>query len=175
MISWEGKKVWHWKIVHWKSIKWGTFLLKNHAENVHQKLAPGPFFILVNNPKQILLKIRYLERGLSKTLQKVNFIFSFKPIPFNVQSYQKQKGPGTSDQSLFRLPNKFTKIYLLVIYYLTKFDGVLYSGFWLIPKITPANLCKPIHDIIYYSSSICEEPKEKNHKKLNISRTKRAF
>ena len=129
--------------------------MKNHAENVHQKLAPGSFFILVNNPKQILLKIRYLERGLSKTLQKVNFIFSFKPIPFNVQSYQKQKGPGTSDQSLFRLPNKFTKIYLLVIYYLTKFDGVLYSGFWLIPKITPANLCKLIHDIIYYSSSIC--------------------
>ena len=25
----------------------------------------------------------------------------------------------------------------------------------LIPKITSANLCKPIHDIIYYSTSIC--------------------
>ena len=23
------------------------------------------------------------------------------------------------------------------------------------PKITPANLCKPIHDIINYSTSIC--------------------
>ena len=99
--------------------------MKNHAENVHQKLVPGSFFILVNNPKKILLKIRYLERGLSKTLQKVNFIFSFKPIPFNVQSYQKQKGPGTSDQSLFRLQNKFRKIPLLVMYYLTKFDDVI--------------------------------------------------
>ena len=37
----------------------------------------------------------------------------------------KNKRPGTSDQSLFRLQNKFTKIYLLVLYYLTKFDGVI--------------------------------------------------
>ena len=31
-----------------------TFLRKNHAENVHQKLAPDPFSILLNNPKQSL-------------------------------------------------------------------------------------------------------------------------
>ena len=28
-----------------------TFLWKNHAENVHQKLVPDPFIILLNNPK----------------------------------------------------------------------------------------------------------------------------
>ena len=75
--------------------------------------------------QEILLKIRYLERGISKTLKKVNFIFSFEPSPFNGQNYQKQKGPGTSDQSLFRLRNKFRKIPLLVMYYLTKFDDVI--------------------------------------------------
>ena len=33
---------------------------------------------------------------------------------------------------------------------------VLYKAvFWVIPKVTAANLCKPIHDIIYYSTSIC--------------------
>ena len=69
--------------------------------------------------QEILLKIRYTERGLSKTFLKVNFVFSFKP------SYQKQKGPGTIDLSLFKLQNKFTKMSLLVIYYLTKFDGVI--------------------------------------------------
>ena len=74
--------------------------------------------------QEILLKIRYFERRLSKTLTKVNFIFLSNPVPFNGQSYQKQKGPGTSDQSLLRLGNKFTKISVLVIYYLTKFDGV---------------------------------------------------
>ena len=29
------------------------------------------------------------------------------PVAFNGQDYEKQKGPGTSDQSLFRLQNKF--------------------------------------------------------------------
>ena len=30
------------------------FYVKNHAENVEQKLAPDPFLILPNNPKQTL-------------------------------------------------------------------------------------------------------------------------
>ena len=75
--------------------------------------------------QEILLKTIYLERRLSKSLKKVNFFFSFEPSPFNGQSYLKQKGPGTSDQSLFRLQNKFRKIPLLVIYYLTKFNDVI--------------------------------------------------
>ena len=33
--------------------------------------------------------------------------------------------------------------------------GYKTSGFRVIPKITPANLCKPMHDIINYSNSIC--------------------
>ena len=84
---------------------------------MHQKLVPDPFLILVNNPKQeIVLEIRYFERGLSKSLKKVNFIFFSNPVPFKGQSYRKQKGPGTSDQSLFRLQNKSKKMSLLVIY-----------------------------------------------------------
>ena len=75
--------------------------------------------------QEILLKVRYFERGLSKTVKKVNFIFLLKPAPFNGQSYQKQKGPRTSAQSLSRLRNKFKKILLLVISDLTKFDDVI--------------------------------------------------
>ena len=75
--------------------------------------------------QEIRLKIRYFEKGLSKTFKKVNFDFSFEPSPFNRQSYKKQKGPGTSDQSLLKLRKKFTKISLLVLCYLTKFDGVI--------------------------------------------------
>ena len=44
--------------------------------------------------------------------------------------------------------------FLLMMYYLTKFDVVLQSDFCVIPKITTANLCKPIHDI-NYSTFIC--------------------
>ena len=44
---------------------------------------------------------------------------------------------------------------LSYLYYLTKFDGIKWSGFWIIPKIISSNLCKPMHDIINYSTSIC--------------------
>ena len=75
--------------------------------------------------QEILSKVRYFERGLSKSFKKGNFILSFEPSPFNRQNYQKQKGPGISYQSLFRLQNKFRKIPLFVMYYLTKFDDVM--------------------------------------------------
>ena len=57
-----------------------------------------------------------------KALKKATFLLNL--VPFNRQIYQKQNGPGTSDQSLFGLQNKFRKIPLLVMYYLTKFDDV---------------------------------------------------
>ena len=44
---------------------------------------------------------------------------------------------------------------------------MIQSSFWVIPNITPANLCKPIHDI-NYSTSICpfESGKWKGREKL---------
>ena len=75
--------------------------------------------------QEILFKIRYFERGLSKAFKNVILFFLSNPVPFNGQNYQKQKGPGASDQSLFRLRNKFKNIPLFVIYYLTKFDDVM--------------------------------------------------
>ena len=75
--------------------------------------------------QEILLKIRYFERGFIKNSKKLNLFFLSNPVPFNGQNYQKQKGPGTSDKSLFRLRNKFRKIPLLVMCYLTKFDDVI--------------------------------------------------
>ena len=66
-----------------------------------------------------------MKEDYQKALKKVNLIFLPNPTPFNGQSYQKQKGSGTSDQSLFMSQNKFKKIPLFVIYYLTKFDDVM--------------------------------------------------
>ena len=96
-----------------------------------------------------------MKEDYQKALKKLTLFFLSNPIPFNGQSYKKQKGLGTSDQSLFRLQNKFRKIPLLVIYYLIKFHDKIWSGFWVIPKTTSANLCKPNYDIINYSTSIC--------------------
>ena len=96
-----------------------------------------------------------MKEDYQKVLKRVTFLLLSSPVSFKRQNYQEQKGPGTSDQWLFRLRNKFWKIPLLVVYYLTKFDDVIWSGFWVILKITSANLCKPIYDIINYSNSIC--------------------
>ena len=86
-----------------------------------------------------------MKEDYQKALKKVISFFLSNPVPFNRQNYQKQKGPGTSDQSLFRLQNKFRKIPLLAMYYLTKFDDVIQSGFWInfknyICKFMQANL-----------------------------------
>ena len=66
-----------------------------------------------------------MKEDYEKALKKLTLFFVLNPVPFNGQNYQKQKGPGTSNQSLFNLQNKFRKIHLLVIYYLTNFDDVI--------------------------------------------------
>ena len=50
--------------------------------------------------QEILLKIRDFREDYQKALQKLTLFFLSNPVPFNGQSYQNQKGPGTSDQSL---------------------------------------------------------------------------
>ena len=60
-----------------------------------------------------------------KALKKATSFFLSNPVPFNRQNNQKQKGRGTSDQSLFWLQIKFRKVTLLVMYYLTMFDDVI--------------------------------------------------
>ena len=96
-----------------------------------------------------------MKEDIEKASKKLTLFFLTNPVPFNGQSYQKQEEPGTSHQSLFRSQKKFSKISLFVIYYLTKFDDIMWRSFWVIPKITSANLCKSIHDMINYSTSTC--------------------
>ena len=110
--------------------KFCAFLWKNHAENVHQKLVADPFFLLVNNPKQTLhtlnfFKNKIFSKDYQKPLKKLTLFFLSNPVPFNGQSYKKQKGLRTSDQSLFSLQNKFTQISSLVTHYQTKSDVVI--------------------------------------------------
>ena len=57
---------------------------------------------------------------------------------------KNKKGPRTSSQFLFRLQNKFRKIPLLVMYYLTKFDDV-------IDNIAVCELFQKLHLLIYAS------------------------
>ena len=66
-----------------------------------------------------------MKGDYEKSIKKLTSITLLNPVPFNGQSYEKQKGPGTSYQLLFKLQSKFINIYLLVLHYLTKFDGVI--------------------------------------------------
>ena len=97
---------------------------------MHQKLVPEPYLILLNNPKQPLharssFSNKIFSEDVQKALTKLTLFFLSNLVPFNTWSYQKQKGSGTSEQSLFRLQIKFKNIPLFVIYYLTKFDDVM--------------------------------------------------
>ena len=80
--------------------------------------------------QRILSKIKYFEVVLSKSLKKkLILFFVLNPALFNIQDYEKQKWHGISDQSLFRLQNKFRKLPLLLMFYLTKFNNVISSSF----------------------------------------------
>ena len=59
--------------------------------------------------QEILLQIRYFEKGYQTALKIITLSFLSNPVPFNGKSYQKQKRPGTSDQYHFRLQNIFRK------------------------------------------------------------------
>ena len=79
-----------------------------------RKCAPKvrPLFYFGKQPKTA---IACKKGDYQKPLKKLTLFFLSNPVPFNGQSHKKQKGLGSSDQSLFWLRNKFTKISLLVI------------------------------------------------------------
>ena len=87
--------------------------------------------ILINSSLSVLNKVVMLLCSKDKLASSANIIgsrmFAIREI-FYIQ--QKTCGTphlisGTSDQSLFRLQDKFRKIPLLVIYFLTKFDNII--------------------------------------------------
>ena len=58
-----------------------------------------------------------MKENYQNTLKKLTLFLLSNPAPFNGKDYEKQKGKGTSDQSVFRSRIKFGKIPLLVMSY----------------------------------------------------------
>ena len=74
--------------------------------------------------QEIILYKIFWKRIIKKTLKSL--LFLSKPVLFNGQNYGKQKGPGTGDQYLCKLQNKFRKTNpFLVVYYLTKVNDLI--------------------------------------------------
>ena len=57
--------------------------------------------------QEIPSKIDILKEDYQEALKRLTLVFLSNAVPFNGQSYQKQKGSETSDQSFFRSQNKF--------------------------------------------------------------------
>ena len=99
--------------------------MENHAEYVLQKLVPDPFLILVIMPKELLRARNFFKnkifwkRIIKKSWESELYFFLLNPVRFHRQDYENQKGPGSTDQSLFRLQKNFRKIPLLVMHCLT--------------------------------------------------------
>ena len=66
-----------------------------------------------------------MKEDYQKDLKKFTLIFLSNPVSFNGQSYQKQKGLGTSDQS-FQVTKQGQKNSFISQ---TKFDNLMQSGF----------------------------------------------
>ena len=75
------------------------------------KASPTPLFTFDKSLKTATACKKFKNKVFSKRITKKplysTLYFLVNPVPFNGQHYQKQKGPGTGDQSLFRLQNKF--------------------------------------------------------------------
>ena len=70
--------------------------------------------------QEILLKIRYFEKGLSKSFKKSQLYFSSEPSPFSLTKLLKTKGAWNRwPQLLFRLQSNFRKIPFFISYILS--------------------------------------------------------
>ena len=107
-----------------------------------------------------------MKEDYQKALKKVTLFFLSNPILFNRQNYWKQKGPGTSDQSLFRLRSKLRTIPLFIIWPSLSKDDVIIKQFLSYSKNYICKFITPIHDLINYSTSICPGKCGKEGKKL---------
>ena len=118
---------------------------------MHQKLAPDPFLILLNNLKQPLHARNsfknevFWKRTIKKPLKSLLYLFFLIQSLLMDKVIKNKRGLelGTSRSSGHK----------------TSSEKLLYSLhiIWpiLMMQILSANLCKSIHDIVNYSISIC--------------------
>ena len=60
--------------------------------------------------QEIILRVRYYQEGdYQKPFKKLTLFFLLNTVPFNGQIYKKQKGLGTSYQSLLPVTLQVTK------------------------------------------------------------------
>ena len=73
------------------------------------KASPRPLFYFGKQPKTAIACKKFFQKqdilkgDYQKPFKKLTLFLLLNPVPLNRQCYQKQKGPGASVQSLFKL------------------------------------------------------------------------
>ena len=154
---------------------------------MHQKLAPDPFLILLNNPKQPLharnsFKNKIFWKGIVKNLQKIKLYFFFSIQSLLTDKAIKNKSglkPVTSPSSCYKTSSKKFLYWLyiiwlsLMVYYKAVFElfQTLHLQIYASQCMTSLIMLPPF--VLLNLEKV--ERKRKKHKNLNILRTKRAF
>ena len=76
-----------------------------------------------------------MKEHYQKVFKKLTLFFLSNPVHVNGKEYEKQKGPGISDELFFWLQDKFKKIPILVMYYLTTLITQYKAVFQLFQKL----------------------------------------
>ena len=87
-----------------------------------------------------------MNKDYQKAFKKLTLFFLLNPVPFKGQSYQKQNGPGTSDQLLFRLQIKSRKNVFI--------SCILSDQIWYVNLMIFNDNVKPF--LSYFKNSICK-------------------
>ena len=156
---------------------------------MHQKLFPDPYLILLYNltqPQPLHARNSFKNKTFWKSIirkpsKSFLLFFLLNPVPFNGQSYEKQKESGTSDQLLFRLQNKIRKIILFI----TLSDQVWRCNVKQFSSYSKNYICKFMqtnscyHKLFQFHFSFWVwklwKGREKSYKNLNLSRMKLTF
>ena len=131
--------------------------------------------------QEIILKIRYFDKGLSIALKQLTLFFLSNTVPFNELNYQKQQGTRISTDIL-QVTKQLQKNPLLVIYALSDQVGCniytvvfelfqkLYQQIYVSQFMTSQII--PLPFVLLNLESVDRKGKNKN---FNILRTKELF
>ena len=98
---------------------------------------------MVNAFKDFFWKYILIEDYQKSSKNLTSFLFP-NSVSFYRNYCEKQKDLKSIYQSLFSLSNMSRRIFTLIMHYL----AIIQKSFWVVLKITIANLCKLFHDII---------------------------
>ena len=123
-----------WKLVSQQNIIWETFLLKNHTQNMMDKLFPDPSLKIQNWAYLWVNNLKFYEVCFyCMTIWQPSNILQLSRRPLAFTSYNVffwEKSPRPSLPSSFSAWFLKKNIYLIIFYEMTKFRCLVVFTLW---------------------------------------------